>query len=203
MFRVIRLPAANKTLVRLTALNGQQQQQASSAHAVASGHHAEFDKKNVYSKIGNREFVGFGRNGEPNYFDAPDCPLPAIRFREDTAELKALREKAKSDWAKLSIDEKKQLYRADFRSTFSEQIHAADGEWKFTLGAVLALAGASIWLYCFVRRLIYNYPRPATHAIEHQHRMLERMIAQGVGKVHGVSSEWDYEVGDWKKNTGK
>jgi hypothetical protein len=33
--------------------------------------------------------------------------------------------------------------------------------------------------------------------------MLERMIAEGVGKVHGVSSNWDYEKGEWKWNTGK
>jgi len=25
------------------------------------------------------------------------------------------------------------------------------------------------------------------------------MLAQGVGRVHGVASEWDYEKGDWKK----
>jgi len=32
--------------------------------------------------------------------------------------------------------------------------------------------------------------------------MLERMIGEGLGRVHGFSSEWDYEKGDWKKNTG-
>jgi len=35
--------------------------------------------------------------------------------------------------------------------------------------------------------------------LEHQTRVLERMLAQGVGRVHGVASEWDYEKGDWKK----
>jgi hypothetical protein len=29
------------------------------------------------------------------------------------------------------------------------------------------------------------------------------MIAEGQGKVEGVSSKWDYEKGDWKWNTGK
>lgn len=38
-------------------------------------------------------------------------------------------------------------------------------------------------------------------SLEHQYRMLERMIAMGVGRVHGIGSEWDYEKGDWKKNT--
>lgn len=29
--------------------------------------------------------------------------------------------------------------------------------------------------------------------------MLERMIAEGKGRVFGVSRDWDYEKGDWKK----
>ena len=49
---------------------------------------------------------------------------------------------------------------------------------------------------------VYNYPGLENSSLEHQNRMLERMIAEGVGRVHGVSSEWDYEKGDWKKNTG-
>jgi hypothetical protein len=28
--------------------------------------------------------------------------------------------------------------------------------------------------------------------------MVERMIAEGQGKIYGVSSQWDYEKGDWK-----
>lgn len=30
--------------------------------------------------------------------------------------------------------------------------------------------------------------------------MLERMLAEGKGRIHGYSSEWDYEKGDWKKS---
>lgn len=37
--------------------------------------------------IGNREVVGFGVNGNPTYFDRPDMPFPAIRFREPSAEI--------------------------------------------------------------------------------------------------------------------
>lgn len=40
------------------------------------------------SRIGNREIVGFGINGQANYQDRADFPLPAVRFREDTAEIK-------------------------------------------------------------------------------------------------------------------
>lgn len=46
---------------------------------------------------------------------------------------------------------------------------------------------------------VYDYPRLETSSLEHQTRMLERILAQGQGRVHGVSSEWDYEKGDWKK----
>lgn len=34
-------------------------------------------------------------------------PYPAIRFREETDEIKKLREKEKGDWSKLTLDEKK------------------------------------------------------------------------------------------------
>ena len=37
--------------------------------------------------IGKREIVGFGYNGEESYLDDVSYPFPAIRFREDTAEI--------------------------------------------------------------------------------------------------------------------
>ena len=39
-------------------------------------------------KIGNREIVGYGCNGLPMYVDRVDYPMPAVRFREDTPEIK-------------------------------------------------------------------------------------------------------------------
>lgn len=39
------------------------------------------------AKIGNREVVGFGFNGEPNYMDRTDFPFPAIRFVENSPEV--------------------------------------------------------------------------------------------------------------------
>ena len=39
------------------------------------------------AKIGNREVVGFGWNGEPMYMDRPDYPMPAIRFKENTPDV--------------------------------------------------------------------------------------------------------------------
>ena len=59
------------------------------------------------AKIGKREVVGFGSNGEYIYFDAPDVPMPAIRFREEDNEIAKLREKERGPWKDLSIEDKK------------------------------------------------------------------------------------------------
>ena len=58
--------------------------------------------------LGNREIVGYGMNGNPNYIDSVDFPAPAVRFRENTKEILALREKEKGDWKNLSLTEKKE-----------------------------------------------------------------------------------------------
>lgn len=57
--------------------------------------------------IGKREVVGFGSNGSYSYIDRADYPHPAIRFREDDAQLLALRQKEKGNWNALTIEEKK------------------------------------------------------------------------------------------------
>jgi cytochrome c oxidase subunit 4 len=62
----------------------------------------------------------------------------------------ALKEKEKGDWKKLTIEEKKALYRASFRQTFSE-IAAPTGEWKGSLGCALILVSCGIWLYMYFK----------------------------------------------------
>lgn len=66
---------------------------------------------NPNAVLGDRQIVGYGMNGQPMYFDRADFPLPGVRFRVDTPDIKALREKEKGDWKKLSVAEKKALYR--------------------------------------------------------------------------------------------
>lgn len=39
--------------------------------------------------------------------DRPEYPAPAIRFKENTADVMALREKEKGDWKNLSLEDKK------------------------------------------------------------------------------------------------
>jgi hypothetical protein len=72
-------------------------------------HHLLIDWKLFFSTpfAGKREIVGFGQNGSAIYEDIRDYPAPAIRFREDDAEIAALRQKEKGDWNALTIEEKK------------------------------------------------------------------------------------------------
>lgn len=79
----------------LVRLAGQSVKQATPKYlACRSGHHASTapaptSEQEVYAyKIGSREIVGFGWNGLPSYVDRADFPFPAIRWREDTAEIK-------------------------------------------------------------------------------------------------------------------
>lgn len=56
------------------------------ARAPASG--LRWSSTHAPSVIGNREVVGYGWNGQNIYYDRVDYPMPAIRFREDTKEIK-------------------------------------------------------------------------------------------------------------------
>jgi hypothetical protein len=116
MFKVIPLRASGKSLIRFT-INSVNQK--AGAHAVA-GTHAQsvVSREQAYPRIGKREIVGFGKTGEPQYYDDNASPLPAIRWAEDTAEIKALREKAKGDWGNLTVAEKKACMRLVSSSNF-------------------------------------------------------------------------------------
>lgn len=111
MFRVIHMSKTGSSLVRFTV--SQAMKASAAAHPPAAahgGHHhapAHFNRVDFYPRIGNREIVGYGRSGEPTYYDANDSPCPAVRWQEDTEEIRKLREKAKGDWGALSIAEKK------------------------------------------------------------------------------------------------
>lgn len=98
------------------------------------------------SKIGNREVVGFGFNGIPSYADRLEFPFPAVRFKPTLPDVQVIREKEKGDWKKLSIEEKKVLYRASFCQTFSE-MKAPTGEWKGILGMMIFVASLTLWSY--------------------------------------------------------
>lgn len=62
----------------------------------------------------------------------------------------ALREKEKGDWNKLTLEEKKALYRASFCQTFAE-MKAPTGEWKSILGISLIASSVAIWVYLLMK----------------------------------------------------
>ncbi|KYN06223.1 PREDICTED: cytochrome c oxidase subunit 4 isoform 1, mitochondrial-like [Cyphomyrmex costatus] len=135
-------------------------------------------------RVGNRDVVGFGYNGEPTYLDRTDFPYPALRWKENTPDIMALKEKEKGDWKKLSIEEKKILYRASFRQTFSE-MDAPTGEWKGIVGLSLLISSAGIWLYLYFKTFAYP-PLPETFSMERQLAQLDRMKKLDMNPIDGL-----------------
>merc|ERR1711976_1096961 len=142
--------------------------------------------------IGKREIVGFGYNGEESYLDDVSYPFPAIRFKEDTAEISMLREKEKGDWKKLTMEEKKQLYRASFCQTFAE-VEAPTGVWKSIVGTTLIFISVGIWGFMWMKNFVYE-PLPETITNEEKVKaQIDRMIAMRVNPIEGFTSKYDYE----------
>ncbi|XP_005188663.1 cytochrome c oxidase subunit 4 isoform 2, mitochondrial [Musca domestica] len=155
--------------------------------------YTSFDFTNT--KCGKREYVGFGVNGAPIYCDVAEFPMPAIRFREPDATICALREKEKGDWKKLSKEDIKTLYRYSFCQTFAE-FKAPTGEWKHHLGVGLWACAIGVVWTAFVNW--YHRDLPDTFDEDRRQAQLKRIIALEMNPIEGISSQWDYEVGDWK-----
>merc|ERR1712137_1389756 len=159
----------------------------------AHDHHAVEDPVKV--AIGNREIVGFGMNGQPNYLDRVDFPMPAIRYKEMTPDIQVLKNKETGDWSKLTIEEKKALYRASFCQTFTEMS---------TLRRVeIYLWIESCWNISSLLDLLLDedirlWPSPSTFTKEKQEAQLKRMIDMQMNPIEGLASKWDYEKGQWK-----
>jgi hypothetical protein len=67
----------------------------------------DHERMRMHPRIGNREIVGYGLKGKPEYFDMVMFPCPSIRWEADTPQIVELKKKEKSDWKQLSIEEKK------------------------------------------------------------------------------------------------
>lgn len=68
-----------------------------------------------------------------------------------TRRIQALREKEKGDWNKLTLDEKKTLYRASFCQTLVEA-ESPTGEWKAVFGWVMVWVSVAIFSFVGVRK---------------------------------------------------
>lgn len=84
--------------------------------------------------------MGYGHNGRATYIDRTEFPAPAIRFKEDTADVLQLREKEKGDWKNLSLEDKKACEFVLWLQMFHCQL-------IFKIGAVLAFKTNSL---CFL-----------------------------------------------------
>ncbi|KAI8034528.1 cytochrome c oxidase subunit 4 isoform 1, mitochondrial [Drosophila gunungcola] len=146
--------------------------------------------------VGEREVVGYGINGRPIYFDSQDCPFPAIRYREVTPELCAIREKELGDWKKLSLDDKKRLYRHSFCQTFVEFQHFTP-EWKICLGVALWLVALGLSISMVLKTKMYGQ-LPDTFDEDRRSAQLRRMIQLQMNPITGISSKWCYEENKWK-----
>ncbi|KAG4066414.1 hypothetical protein HA402_007050 [Bradysia odoriphaga] len=147
-------------------------------------------------RIGTREVVGYGWNGYPVYHDNLHYPMPPVRFREDTPEIKALREKEKGDWNKMSVHEKKALYRASFCQTFAE-FQAPTGDWKLCIAGIFVASGLALLVTIWMNTCIYD-ERPESFSEAAQKAQLKRMLDLEVNPVQGLASKWDYENKRWK-----
>nr|KAG5709028.1 hypothetical protein BaRGS_004667 [Batillaria attramentaria] len=128
--------------------------------------------------------------------DREEFPCPAVRFKENTPDVMALREKEKGDWNSLSLEEKKALYRASFCQTYAE-MKAPTGEWKSIAAAILSALALTGWIIIYMKKFVYpEMPRTITR--EWQDAQLEKMLAQRQGPVEGLASKFDYEKGEFK-----
>jgi len=152
--------------------------------------------------IGKREVVGYGVNGEESYIDDISFPFPAIRFKEDSAEIAMLREKEKGDWKKLTLEEKKQLYRASFCQTFTE-VHSHSYEYRGELGQILFFIGVGMWFYIWMVKFVYDELPESCTDEEQLKAQIKYMIDMRVNPVEGFTSQYDYEKNDWKQNLKK
>jgi len=153
-------------------------------------------KDKYYPKLGNRDIVGYGFNGNPTYIDMPEYPAPAVRFRENSNDVLALRQKEKGDWKTLTLADKKALYRSSFRVTYAE-MHAPTGEWKSVVGIILLGMAVTGWVAIFIKNAVLP-PLPHTITAEWQEKQLETLVRSRQGSVDGIASRWDYENNRWK-----
>jgi len=153
-------------------------------------------KDQYYPKLGNRDIVAYGWNSIPTYGDRAEFPCPAVRFKENTKEIQALRVKEQGDWKGLSLADKKTLYRASFQQTFAE-FQAPTGEWKAVIGMIFMAFSITGLTFILIKHYVLP-PLPETITAEWQEAQLEKMIRQRQGAVEGIASRWDYEKNEWK-----
>uniref|UniRef100_A0A2K5RP51 Cytochrome c oxidase subunit 4 n=1 Tax=Cebus imitator TaxID=2715852 RepID=A0A2K5RP51_CEBIM len=90
----------------------------------------------------------------PSYVDRRDYPLPDVaHVRHLSASQKALKEKEKASWSSLSMDEKVELYRIQFKESFAE-MNRGSNEWKTVVGTAMFFIGFTAILIILEKRYV-------------------------------------------------
>ncbi|XP_060081284.1 cytochrome c oxidase subunit 4 isoform 1, mitochondrial-like [Ylistrum balloti] len=153
-------------------------------------------KDRHYPVVGERDIVGHGLGNEGNYVDDHEWPCTGVRFKANTPEILAMREKEEADWSNLTVEDKRFLYRASFAHTFEEML-APTGEVKrqiiiFLFGCLMTQV--FLWVQDYI-----ILPRPSAMlnkgGIE---AILQTLIRDRRGILSGISSQYDYEKGEYK-----
>jgi len=157
----------------------------------------ELQELPIKCDIGSREVVGYGLNGDHMYIETMHAPFPAIRFKEESPEISAIRAKEQGDWKKMTLHEKKELYRFSYCQTIVEY-NAPTGEWKKISGIALFFISLGIWGVIWLKMFVYD-PQPTTISDEeYQKAQIKRMIDMRVNPIDGFASRYDYENNKWK-----
>merc|ERR1712211_214347 len=132
------------------------------------------------------------------YVDSVMSPFPVIRFKEDKGEIAVLREKEKGDWKKLTLEEKSPV-----PGIFLPNPGRSGGtHWRveINIGCVLISVSVGLWGYLWMKAYVYP-PSPETITNEEKMKaQIDRMIAMRVNPFEGLTSNYDYDKGEWKKN---
>lgn len=180
---------------RLASMSILSRRSVQTSARLTSGHHLEYWWGP--QKAAGREMVGFGATGDEVYQDRLDYWYPAIRFRVEDDIIRPIRQKEKSDWKSLTLEEKKLLYRYSFRQTLAEY-EAPNGYWKLALAAVAGFVGLATLYITFLNH--FAFPKvPPTFQNEYKEAQVERMLALDKGKFLGAPTHYDYENERWKK----
>ncbi|VDD83538.1 unnamed protein product [Mesocestoides corti] len=142
-------------------------------------------EKKYYPYIGNREIVGYGRNGNPQYLDDPHFPYPSIRFRENDDAFEALRKKELGDWNNLTLDEKKDLYRHSFRMTIAET-KAPHPRWKLSVAWACFLMSAAMLYLSFLNTFILDLPKMKYAEKDYKEALLYKRLYSRDGPIDGL-----------------
>ncbi|EFO22950.1 cytochrome c oxidase subunit IV [Loa loa] len=164
-------------------------------HAVllSAKHHNEYCWQK--QRIGQREIVGPSSGGY-HFIDSTDRPYPPLRFRADDEIIKPIREKEKGDWKKLTMEEKKLLYRYSFRRTQAELL-GWNVYWKMYLAYALIWSSIGLGVVGLLRHFSYP-PQVPTLSDEWKHAAMQKILILEKPLPEGAATLYDYENDRWK-----